>query len=90
MTKKDPTGEIDTGMRMPPNSWHRFTMTHVSTDDCEKIHWKMTAPCPKLNQYVYPQECESCPHGKKGDYKEKWTLCNFNAHLVLQKKYRLK
>lgn len=52
-------------------------MAPVNTTSCEKIYWGTAVPCPWIGQYVHPVKCEKCTHGKAGNFKEKWTLCNF-------------
>lgn len=81
MTDKKPTGKIVKGFGVAPKSWKKLKLVKIEEPiyDYDKIYWVNTVPCPMLEQYVHPSECEACDYGKLGSYEEQWTVCSYNC-----------
>jgi len=79
VVEKTPSPNLKYGERMLPNSFHKVETHKVPTADCNKIYYTNCIPCPWINQYVAAVECETCKHGKAGNYSEGWILCNYES-----------
>jgi hypothetical protein len=87
VTKK-PSSYIKEGRIIIPNSFNEYD-SHLH--QCDKIYYVVCAPCPWINQYVAPVECEQCRFGKAGSYSEGWVKCSYEYEKeILEKENQIK